>query len=92
MTTPNIFFGILIALIIGLSFHFILGGSFSRLLMHVLTAIVAFFLGHYVGEWIDWHLWRYGTINFFPAILATIVALIATKILAGPEKSVRKNN
>jgi hypothetical protein len=86
MTTPGILFGFLISSILGLSFHFLRGGSFSRLLLHVFSAWIAFFVGHFVGEWTNWHLWRYGTLNFFPAILATIVGLIATNILAGPEK------
>jgi hypothetical protein len=43
-----------------------------------------------VGEWTNWHLWRYGTLNFFPAVLATVVGLIATTILAGPEKPKRR--
>ncbi|OGO18859.1 MAG: hypothetical protein A2Z14_07470 [Chloroflexi bacterium RBG_16_48_8] len=90
MTTPNLFLGVLIALIVGLVFHFIRGGSFNRFLMHILTAVIAFFLGHYVGEWIHWHLWRYGTINIFPALLAMLIGLIATTILAGPEKLARK--
>jgi MFS family permease len=90
MTTPNLFLGALIALIIGLIFHVLRGGSFNRLLIHGITAIIAFFLGHFVGEWIQWHLWRYGTINFFPAILATLIGLIATAILAGPEKPAHK--
>jgi uncharacterized membrane protein YjjP (DUF1212 family) len=90
MTTPNLFLGALIALIIGLAFHFLRGGSFNRLLIHIVTAIIAFFLGHFVGEWIHWNLWRYGTINFFPALLATLVGLIAMAILAGPEKPAAK--
>jgi hypothetical protein len=85
MTTPSLFIGWLIASMIGLSFHFIRGGKFSRLLLHLATAWIAFFTGHYVGEWINWHLWRYGTINLFPALLATLVGLIATSILAGPD-------
>jgi len=90
MTTPNLFLGILIALIFGLVFHIFRGGSFNRLLIHILAAVIAFFLGHYVGEWIQWHLWRYGTLNLFPAILATVVGLIATTFLAGSEKPARK--
>ena len=89
MTTPNILLGSLIAMIIGLVFHLIRGGSFSRLLIHMVTAVIAFFLGHFVGEWINWHLWRFGTLNLFPALLAVFVGLFATTILAGPEKPVR---
>ena len=91
MTIPDFFLGTLIAIIIGLVFHLVRGGSFNRLLIHVLTAIIAFFLGHYVGEWIHWHLWRFGTLNLFPAVLAALVGLFATTILAGPEKPSRKN-
>ena len=86
MTTPGILFGFLISSMVGLIFHFIRGGSFTRLLLHVFTSWIAFFVGHFVGEWTNWQFLRYGTLNLFPALLATIVGLIATTILGGPEK------
>jgi hypothetical protein len=92
MTTPNIFLGALIAFIIGLVFHFFRGGSFNRLLVHVSTAIIAFFLGHSVGEWLHWYMWRFGTLNLFPATLAALLGLFATTILAGPEKPAHKKH
>jgi hypothetical protein len=90
MTSPSLLFGVLIALICGLVFHFLRGGSFNRLLLHVLTAEISFFVGHFVGQLIKWHLLRYGTLNLFPALLATTVGLIATAILSGPEKPASK--
>jgi uncharacterized membrane protein YccC len=90
MTTPGLFIGWLIASLVGFAFHFIRGGKFSRLLFNLATAWISFFIGHFVGQWINWHLWRYGTLNLFPALLATLVGLIATSILAGPEKSKSK--
>ena len=86
MTTPGIVFGVVISSIFGLVFHFLRGGSFTRLLVHIVTSWIAFFVGHFVGEWTNWHFLRYGTLNLFPALLATLVGLIATTILAGPEK------
>ena len=90
MTTPSLLFGALIALICGLIFHIFRGGSFSRLLLHVFTAEISFFVGHFVGQWINWHLWRFGALNLFPALLATTVGLVATAILSGPEKLATK--
>jgi hypothetical protein len=39
---------------------------------------------------LDWRLARIGPLNIFPAIMATIVGLIAASILAGPESPPRK--
>ena len=90
MTLQSIFFGWLLASICGLVFHLIRGGRLSRLFLYLLTAWVAFFAGHNVGEWLDWRLARVGPLNIFPAIMATIVGLIAASILAGPESPPRK--
>lgn len=90
MTLPSIFFGWLLSSIFGLVFHLIRGGRLPRLFLYLLTAWVAFFAGHIAGEWLDWHLARIGPLNIFPAVMATIVGLIAASILAGPESPPRK--
>lgn len=90
MTLPSLFFGWLIASAIGAVFHLIRGGRAARLALYLVTAWLAFFAGHLVGNWVNWHFWRYGALNFFPALLATVIGLIAASILAGPEAPARK--
>jgi uncharacterized membrane protein YccC len=90
MTIPSLFFSWLIASAMGLAFHLLRGGSFPRLVLFLVTAWLAFFAGHLVGNWLNWHLWRYGPLNLFPAVLATVIGLLAASILAGSEGPVRK--
>jgi hypothetical protein len=85
MTTPSVFIGFLIASSCGFLYHFIKGGGLSRLFLYVATSWVSFFVGHFVGEWTQWRLWRFGTLNLFPALFATILGLMLASILAGPE-------
>jgi len=87
MNAPSIFLGTLIAITCGLLFHLIRGGKMSRLGLYVATAWVAFFVGHMVGSWLEWNFLRLGSLNLFPAMLATILGLISASVLAGPERS-----
>lgn len=86
MTLPGIYLALLIATTLGLACYLLRGGGFARLGLYLLTAWVAFFLGHFVGEWLDWRLLRYGTLNLFPAVFATLLGLAAASILAGPAR------
>lgn len=87
MNAPSIFLGTLIAIACGLVFHLIRGGRISRLGLYMATAWVAFFVGHMVGVWLEWDFMRLGSLNLFPAILATMLGLISASVLAGPERS-----
>jgi hypothetical protein len=91
MTLPALFFGLLVASACGLLFHLIRGGSVIRMLQYVITAWLAFFLGHAVSLWLDWNLWRVGPLNLFPALLAVFFGLIAASVLLGPEQEAEKN-
>ncbi len=84
MSWPAIYLGLLISSLLGAAFHLLRGGTLSRLLLYVSTAWVAFFAGHWVSGLLHWELGRVGTLNLFPAILATLVGLIAASVLAGP--------
>jgi uncharacterized membrane protein len=86
MSAPGILLGILIATFIALVYHFIVGGSFRRMGQHILAAVVSFFAGHLLSEFIGQQILRYGTINLLPATLAAIIGLVTASILLGPEK------
>ena len=90
MTVPAIYFSLLIASGLGLLFHLIRGGSLGRLILYLAAAWIAFMAGHFVAEWLDWHLLRVGSINLFAAVLAAVIGLLAAGFLAGPERSRRR--
>lgn len=85
MTLPSLLLGVLLASACGFLFHLIRGGRLPRLLLYLITSIGAFFIGHFISEILDWRLIRVGTLNLFPALLATVIGLIAASVLAGPE-------
>jgi hypothetical protein len=86
VTIQSVLLGLLIASILGLLFHLIRGGGFGRLALYVATAWVSFFTGHVVGNWLDWRALRVGPLNLLPALLATVLGLIAASFLAGRER------
>jgi hypothetical protein len=86
VNAPNFFLGSLIAVSCGLLFHLIRGGRLARLGLYVITAWSSFFVGHFVGVWINLNFMRLGTLHLFPALLATLVGLITANVLAGSER------
>jgi hypothetical protein len=85
MTTQSAFLGLLIATLCGLLYHLIRGGGLSRLGLYLVTAWVAFFTGHLVGNWLHWTALRVGPLNLVPALVATVLGLVAANVLAGGE-------
>jgi hypothetical protein len=84
VSLPAVYLGLLISTLLGAAFHLLRGGTLSRLLLYVSTAWIAFFAGHWVASLLRWELGRVGSLNLFPAILATLIGLTAATILAGP--------
>jgi hypothetical protein len=86
MNTLSIFLGTLIALAIGSFFHFLRGGGLNRLLLYLATAWIAFFTGHLVGSWLNMDFLIVGSLYLFPAVLASLLGLVISSLLARPEK------
>ena len=84
MNTPTIYIGFLIATLMGLVFHALRGGTLARLMLYLVTAWVAFFLGHGLAALLGWNAGRLGGLNLLPAIVATVIGLVAAALLAGP--------
>lgn len=87
MNWPAIYLGFLIASFMGLAFHALRGGTLGRLLLHLATAWLAFFLGHALSSALGWNAGRLGAIHLGPAVVATLIGLIAASLLAGPRRS-----
>ncbi len=85
MTLPGVVYGFLIASAVALVFHLIRGGSLSRLGMYLVSAWISFAIGQTVGGWIGLHLWRFGPLNLFAALVGTVLGVLTAAFLAGPE-------
>jgi hypothetical protein len=83
MTWQGLVLGFLLASLSGLLFHVVRGGPLSRLALYVVTAWISFFAGQFVSMLLGWNYWRLGTLNLFPALLATLLGLFASMLLAG---------
>ena len=90
MNAPSFFLALLIATSCGLVFHLIRGGGIARLGLYVLSSWVAFLIGHLVGTWLKWDFMRIGTLNLLPALLATVLGLMISNLLAGPERKSKR--
>ena len=85
MTIHGVILGFIIATLCAALYHLLRGGSLRRLGLYSIAANISFFLGHWFSELVHWQLVRLGSINLFPAILATVLGLILTTTLAGQE-------
>ena len=84
MNWPTVYLGFLIASLIGLAFHALRGGTLARLVLYVVTAWVAFFLGHALAAVMGWEAGRVGGLNLLSAVVATVIGLLVASVLAGP--------
>ena len=84
MNLPSVYLGFLIASVLGFGFHALRGGTLSRLILYLVTAWVAFFLGHGLAALMGWEAGRLGSLNLLPALIATVIGLVAAGLLVGP--------
>lgn len=75
MTIPSLLFGLLVATLMGASFHLWKGGSFGRLLLYLILAWVGFWAGHVLGNNLGWTFGSIGPLRFGMAILVGIVTI-----------------
>jgi hypothetical protein len=86
MTGPGILLSIFIASILALVFHLFRGGGVRRLGLYLIAANISFFIGHFIGSALSFSGIRVGSINLIPAVLAAILGLSLTSILAPSKK------
>jgi len=84
VSLPTVYLAFLIASLIGLAFHALRGGTLARLVLYLVTAWVAFFLGHGLAGLMGWDAGRLGGLNLLSAIVATVIGLLLAALLAGP--------
>jgi len=89
MTLPAIPLAFLIATACGLAFHLVRGGGLYRMAQYVFAAWVCFFSGNALAEGFAWRFGRLGSLNLLPALVATLLGLLAVSVLARPEATRR---
>ena len=86
MPTPTLILAIILATLHGAVFHFIIGGSFRRLVFILLVSWAGFGVGHIIGVLFGINALTVGTLRLLSASLGAVAALAAVWILT---KSVR---
>ncbi len=77
--------GFLLAGIYGGVFHAIFGGSIRRIALYLLVAWTGFFIGQFIGDFLNFELLKLGKIHLISASLGAWIALFATWWLMGQE-------
>ncbi len=86
MNFPSLLLGFFIASILALGFHLFRGEGVRRLGLYLIAANISFLIGHFVGSVLSFSGIRVGSINLIPAILATLLGLSLTSVLAPSKK------
>jgi hypothetical protein len=81
MIFPVLVLSLVTAILIGsLAFLVHPTGSFRRLGLFLLTAIIGFFLGHITCELVTFRLWMIGAVNMSGGLLGSLLALAGLQI------------
>lgn len=76
MTLPTIILGVVISSLYGSVFHLWRGGNFWRLLLYIFLAWIGFWLGHIIGNQLEWTFGSIGTLRLGMASIGTFVSLL----------------
>ena len=75
MNLPNLLLGLVFSTLYGALFHLWKGGSVFRLILLLILSWLGFFIGHYLGAYLDISFWTVGLINFGMATIGSAVFL-----------------
>ena len=81
MPNPIVIFAFVIATMIGLAFHVIMGGNARRMVLFIVTSWLGFLLGQYIGGYLGIALLKIGVVHLLPASLGAIGLLTFAHIL-----------
>jgi hypothetical protein len=71
MTIPVLLFALLIALLCGVLFHILRGGSGWRLLLYFGLSILGFAIGQWISVWRGWHLLMFGALDIGMGVIGS---------------------
>ncbi len=75
MTSPAFLFGSLVAAILGALFHIWKGGVPLRILIYMVSAVIGFWVGHFLADLAGIALWEIGPVHFGPSLVCSILFL-----------------
>ncbi len=75
MTIPALLFALLIALLCGVLFHLLRGGSGWRLLLYLGLSILGFAIGQLISTWRGWNLFVFGSLDIGMGLIGSVLVL-----------------
>ena len=76
MTIPMLLFALLIALLSGVLFHILRGGSGWRLLLYFGLSTLGFAIGQWFSAWRGWHLLMFGALDIGMGVIGSTALLV----------------
>ncbi len=75
MTIPSIIIGFVISSIYGAVFHLWRGEGLGRMILYIILAWIGFWLGHFVGNALDWTFLSLGPLRLGVATLGAALTM-----------------
>jgi hypothetical protein len=91
MTIPMLLFALLIALLCGVLFHILRGGSGWRLLLYLGSSMLGFVVGQWISVARGWHLLMFGALDIGMGVIGSAVFLALGEWLSRIETT-KKNS
>lgn len=77
--------GFLLASVYGAVFHLIFGGSIRRIIVYLLAAWAGFFIGQFIGDFLNIEILKLGKIHLVAASIGAWAMLLAVWWLVGDD-------
>lgn len=77
--------GFLLASIYGAAFHLVFGGPIKRILVYLVAAWLGFFIGQFIGDFMNFEVLKLGKIHLASASLGAWLLLLAAWWLIGQD-------
>ena len=77
--------GFLLASIYGAAFHLVFGGPIKRILAYLFAAWLGFFIGQFIGDFMNFEILKLGKIHLASASLGAWLFLLAAWWLIGQD-------
>lgn len=84
-TASGLVLGFLLASIYGAAFHLIFGGSIRRIIVYLFAAWAGFFIGQFLGDFLNIEILKLGKIHLVAASLGAWAMLLAVWWLVGDD-------
>ncbi len=87
MTFPSLLFALLLALLCGVLFNALRGGTAWRLLLYIGLSALGFALGQLIVTLSGWSLFIFGTVDIGSGVVGSAVVLLLGEWLIRPERA-----